>query len=157
MDHDWYLEFGEALPVQKEDPKAGGDYPLRLTGGHARWSVHSNHVDDRLLLRLQRGEPLIFVSAQDAKARQIRDGDVVEARNDVSSFQTMAAVSPAVMPGQVVMYHAWENHQFNGWRHLRMSWHRRSIRWSLPAGIITVQPTSDTFYPGYSDRGPEWN
>jgi len=152
IDHDWYLEFGEALPVQKEDPKAGGDYPLRLTGGHARWSVHSNHVDDTLLLRLQRGEPLIFVSAQDAKARQIHDGDVVEARNDVSSFQAMAAVSPAIMPGQVVMYHAWENHQFKGWRHFKNVMASPLNPLELAGGYHHVQPTSDTFYPGYSDR-----
>jgi len=152
IDHDWYLEFGEALPVQKEDPKAGGDYPLRMTGGHARWSVHSNQVDATLLLRLQRGEPVIFVSAQDAKARQIEDGDRVEARNDVSSFQAMAVVSPAIMPGQVAMYHAWENHQFKGWRHFKNVMASPLNPLELAGGYHHVQPTSDTFYPGYSDR-----
>ncbi len=152
IDHDWYLEFGEALPVQKEDPKAGGDYPLRLTGGHARWSVHSNQVDDTLLLRLQRGEPLIFVSGEDAKARQIQDGDRVEAHNDVSWFQALAAVSPALAPGQVIMYHAWENHQFRGWRHFKNVMASPLNPLELAGGYHHVQPTSDTFYPGYSDR-----
>jgi DMSO reductase family type II enzyme molybdopterin subunit len=152
IDHDWYLEFGEELPVQKEDPKAGGDYPLRLTGGHARWSVHSNQVDDTLLLRLQRGEPLIFVSWQDAEARQIQDGDLVEAYNDVSRFQALAAVSPALKPGQVVMYHAWENHQFRGWRHYKSTMPSPLNPIELVGGYYHIQPTSDCFYPGFSDR-----
>jgi len=152
IDHDWYIEFGEALPVQKEDPKAGGDYPLRLTGGHARWSVHSNHVDDKLLLRLQRGEPIIFIAATDAEARQIQDGDLIEAYNDVSSFKVLAIVSPAVKPGQVIMYHAWENHQFPEWRHFKGVMASPLNPLELAGGYFHIQPTSDTFYPGLSDR-----
>jgi nitrate reductase alpha subunit len=41
IDHPWYVEAGEALPVHKEPPKAGGDFPIRLTGGHTRWSIHA--------------------------------------------------------------------------------------------------------------------
>ncbi|MBI4491834.1 MAG: molybdopterin-dependent oxidoreductase, partial [Chloroflexi bacterium] len=77
LDHDWYLELEEHLPTHKEPPKAGGDYPLQVTGGHARWSVHSDWIDDALLLGLQRGEPTMFMSAEDAQARGIRDGDLV--------------------------------------------------------------------------------
>ena len=45
IDHPWYEEVGEALPVHKEPPMAGGDYPLRLTGGHTRWSIHATWRD----------------------------------------------------------------------------------------------------------------
>ncbi|MEE8385736.1 MAG: molybdopterin-dependent oxidoreductase, partial [Dehalococcoidia bacterium] len=41
IDHPWFMEAGEELPVHKEAPPAGGDYPLRMTGGHTRWSIHS--------------------------------------------------------------------------------------------------------------------
>jgi len=92
------------------------------------------------------------VSAQDAKARQIEDGDRVEARNDLSSFQAMAVVSPAIMPGQVAMYHAWENHQFKGWRHFKNVMASPLNPLELAGGYHHVQPTSDAFYPGYSDR-----
>jgi anaerobic selenocysteine-containing dehydrogenase len=78
IDHDWYLELGEAFPVHKEPPKVGGDYPLILTGRHARWSIHSCWTDSLLLMKLQRGEPIAFVNAGDARARGVQDGDRVE-------------------------------------------------------------------------------
>jgi DMSO reductase family type II enzyme molybdopterin subunit len=152
IDHSWYLEFGEELPVQKEDPKAGGDYPLRLTGGHARWSIHSCQVDDPVLLRLQRGEPLIFVSREDADARGIRDSERVVAYNDVASFQAVVAVSPAVRQGQVIVYHAWENFQFPEWGHFKGVMPSPLNPIELAGGYYHIQATSDTFYPGFSDR-----
>ena len=36
IDHEWFLEGGEELPVHKEPPSQGGDYPLEMTGGHPR-------------------------------------------------------------------------------------------------------------------------
>jgi DMSO reductase family type II enzyme molybdopterin subunit len=114
IDHDWYLALGEALPTHKAPIKAGGDYPLTMTGGHTRWSIHSMWRTDPLMLRLQRGEPVIWVGAEDARAREIVDGDKVEVSNDVGRFFTKVKVSPAVRPGQVIMYHAWENFQFEG-------------------------------------------
>ncbi|MFI5367342.1 MAG: molybdopterin-dependent oxidoreductase, partial [Candidatus Binatia bacterium] len=53
IDHPWFLECGEALPTYKPPPTAGGDYPLVLSGGHTRWSIHSQWRDQRALLRLQ--------------------------------------------------------------------------------------------------------
>ena len=152
IDHDWYLEFGEELPVQKEDPKAGGDYRLRLTGGHARWSVHSCQTDDAMLLRLQRGEPAIFVSRVDAASRGISDGDRIELYNDVASFQAMAAVSPAARPGQLLIYHAWENFQFPGWRHFKSVMASPMNPLELAGGYYHLQSTSESFHPGLSDR-----
>jgi steroid C-25 hydroxylase alpha subunit len=34
IDHPWFIEAGEALPVHEENPPMGGDYPLELTSGH---------------------------------------------------------------------------------------------------------------------------
>ena len=152
IDHDFFLELGEALPAQKEDPKAGGDYPLRLTGGHARWSVHSIHVDSTLLLRLQRGEPVLFLSAADARARGIGDGDDVEVKNDVGSFRVKATVSPAVRPGQAIIYHAWENYQFSGGRHFKGVMASPLNPVELAGGYFHISPISLSCYPGMSDR-----
>ena len=68
IDHPWFEEAGEALPVHKEPPKAGGDHPLLLTGGHTRWSIHAIWRDSSLMLRLQRGEPVVYVSVKDARS-----------------------------------------------------------------------------------------
>ncbi len=116
LDHPWYEEAGEALPVHKEVPLAGGDHPLRLTGGHTRWSIHATWRDSELMLRLQRGEPALWMSTRDAGPRGIADGDRVRVWNENGAFECIAKVAPAVQPGQVIIYHAWEPYQFRGWR-----------------------------------------
>ena len=112
IDHPFYLELGETLPVHKDPPTAGGHYPLTLTGGHTRWSIHSSWRDNARMLQLQRGRPVMYMSNLDASARNIADGDLVEVNNDIDSFHIHAKISPAVRPGQVIIYHAWENYQF---------------------------------------------
>jgi nitrate reductase alpha subunit len=115
IDHDWYLETGERLPTYKPSPPAGGDHPIALTGGHTRWSIHALQRTDPLLLRLQRGQPCMWVHADDAARRGVLDGDRIRVWNDLGEFTTMAKVSPSIRPGQAVMYHGWENYQFEGW------------------------------------------
>jgi DMSO reductase family type II enzyme molybdopterin subunit len=115
IDHPWYVEVGEALPVHKEPPPAGGNYPLRLNGGHTRWSIHAIWRDQRHLLRLQRGEPVMYMNNDDARKRGLKDHDYVRVFNDVGSFHIHVKPTPALQPGQVVVYHAWENHQFKDW------------------------------------------
>ena len=115
IDHPWFLEMGEELPTHKEAPPAGGNYPLRMTGGHTRWSIHSIWRSNRTLLRLQRGEPVMYISTQDAETRGLQDHDLAWVQNDVGGFKVRVKLAPSVQPGQVVMYHAWEPYQFENW------------------------------------------
>ncbi len=112
IDHPFYLELGEALPVHKDSPTAGGNYPLMLGGGHTRWSIHAAWRDDARMLHLQRGAPVMYMSAPDARARDLSDGELVEVHNDIDRFRVHVKVSPSLRPGQVIIYHAWENFQF---------------------------------------------
>lgn len=112
IDHEWFLEAGEELLTHKEPVAAGGHYPLRLTGGHTRWSMHSIWRASETLLRLQRGEPVAYIAKDDAEARGIVDHDLIEVLNDVGQFKLRAKVSPSVQPGTVIVYHAWEGYQF---------------------------------------------
>jgi len=112
IDHEWFLEVGEQLVVHKEPLPAGGPYPLRLTGGHARWSQHSIFRANQQLLRLQRGGPVAYLSQADARERGISDHDQIRVYNDVGEFALWAKISPAVQPGELVCYHAWEGYQF---------------------------------------------
>jgi len=114
IDHEWYVRAGEAFPVHKNPPAAGGDYPLKLTGGHTRWSVHAIWRDSELMLRLQRGEPVVCLNAADARERAIRDNDRVRVYNDVGSFRALAKPSAGVQRGQAIIYHAWEPYQHAG-------------------------------------------
>ncbi|MFQ6030753.1 MAG: molybdopterin dinucleotide binding domain-containing protein, partial [Dehalococcoidia bacterium] len=153
IDHGLFRELGEDLPVHKEPPTAGGDYPLKLTGGHHRWSIHSDQVDESLMLQLQRGEPVMFMSASDASTRGVGDGDRVEVSNDVASFQIHSVVSPAVRPGQVIIYHAWENYQFDGWRHFKSVMASPMNPIELAGDYFQIRPVTMSNYPGFSDRG----
>lgn len=114
VDHPLYEELDELLPRFKAPPSIGGDYPLVMTGGKTRQSIHSTWRDSRLMLRLDRAEPYLLMSLPDAARRGIGDGDRVRVFNDVGSFAVRVKLSPSLRPSQVLMYHAWEHYQFQG-------------------------------------------
>ncbi len=116
IDHPWFLEAGEALPTHKETPAMGGDYPLQMTSGHMRSSIHAANVTDRLMQATHRGQPCMFLNSADAARRRIADGQRVRVLNDMGTFRVMAKVSSAVRPGQVVMYNGWDPAMFPDWR-----------------------------------------
>jgi len=153
IDHPWYEEVGETLPVHKEAPPAGGNYPLRLTGGHTRWSIHATWRDSPLMLRLQRGEPALWMSVVDARARGIADDDRVRVHNDNGAFEAIAKVAGAVQPGQVIIYHAWEPYQFKGWKGQQevvvAPW--KALHLAGGYGQIHYRPIYGA--PGHSPRG----
>jgi len=116
IDHEWFLEAGEALPVHKEAPAHGGNYPLAITSGHPRWSVNAMNSTNRTILGTTRGEPVVHINDRDAAARGIANGQPVRIFNDLASVVTQARVTPAVRPGQLVAYNGFEPYQFPGWQ-----------------------------------------
>ncbi len=87
IDHDWFLQEDEDLPIA---PCADGcrTHPLRLLMGHARHGIHSMWRDDSLLLSLQRGEPDIYVNPDDAAARGVSDGDLIRIFNTATAISS---------------------------------------------------------------------
>jgi DMSO reductase family type II enzyme molybdopterin subunit len=153
IDHEIYLELGEQLPTHKEDPMIGGAYPLTMTGGHTRWSIHNSWRDHKLMLDLQRGEPEVFISPSDAAARAITDGDRVRVNNDIGEFELIAKVAASVHPGQLIVYHAWEPFQFAK---------RKSSQALTPTPFNPIQMAGGYYHlqqfmtvgqPGMNDRG----
>lgn len=112
IDHDWFMEAGEALPVHKPNPRMGGDFPLVMTSGHLRWSIHSMWVTNAVLSRTHRGHPLLCMHPQDMRERGIADDEEVRVHNDFNSFRVRVRETPGCRPGQVVVYHAWEPFQY---------------------------------------------
>jgi nitrate reductase alpha subunit len=104
------------------------------------------------LLQLQRGGPVLFISTKDALPRGIKDGDIVEVSNDVASFRVQVAVSPAVRPGQVIIYHAWENYQFDGRHHFKSVMASPMNPVELAGDYFQIRPVTMSNYPGFSDR-----
>jgi nitrate reductase alpha subunit len=116
IDHDWFLEAGEELPVHKDHPKVGGDYPFQMTSGHNRWSIHSMNITNRIMQDTHRGRPHLVMNSDDAKARGIEDNEEVRVFNDGGSFITPVKLSQSVRPGQVIAYNGWEPLQYREWR-----------------------------------------
>ncbi len=116
IDHEWFLEAGEELPVHKEAPAQGGDYPLQVTSGHPRWSVNSMNSTSNIILGTLRGEPVVHINDHDAADRGIKNGDEIRVFNDCAELFVHARVTPAVQPGQLISYNGWEPYQFKGWQ-----------------------------------------
>ena len=153
IDHPLYEELGEVLPVHKPLPPIGGHGPLQMTSGHNRASIHAAWRDHGPLLRLQRGEPVIYVNTKDARRRGIADGDVVRVFNDVGECTLQAMLSGSIRPGQVVVYHAWEQFQFRGGSPIDALTPSPLNPVQLAGGYFHLQPMVMMQQVGCSDRG----
>ena len=119
IDHPWFIDFGEALPVYREP--VAESYPLYWNTPHGRWSIHSTWRDHRALLRLQRGLPIVYMHPDDARRRGLRDNDWVRIYNDIGQCVCRLQILPGEKPGRVTMYHGWEKYlgfQQGGWQSL---------------------------------------
>ncbi len=115
IEHEWFMEAGEELPCHKEPPKMGGDFPLQLTSGHNRWSIHANNIANRTMLQTHRGQPHLVMNPADAAARAVADNEEVRVHNDMGSFLVRVKLSDSVRPGQVIIYNGWDLYQFREW------------------------------------------
>ena len=71
-------------------------------------------------------------------------------------FDVQAAVSPAVRPGQVIIYHDWENFQFPGKRHFKSVTPSPLNPIELVGNYFHIRPRMVPLYacsPGATDRG----
>jgi DMSO reductase family type II enzyme molybdopterin subunit len=116
IDHDWFLEAGEALPCHKDNPPQGGDYPFEMTSGHNRWSIHSMNIVNTVIQETHRGKPHMVMNTDDARRLGIEDDEEVEITNDMGVFISPVKLSPTVRPGQVVSYNGWEPYQYRTWK-----------------------------------------
>jgi DMSO reductase family type II enzyme molybdopterin subunit len=123
IDHPWFLEAGEVLPTHKTSPKAGGDHPFRLVSCHSRWSIHSTWRDVPMLLRLQRGEPVLYLNEAQASSLGLRDGEWAELYNDLDTVRMRIKYSTMVRPGVAYYFHGWDPSQFP---------EHKSYKWLIP-------------------------
>lgn len=111
IDHEWFMELGEELPVYKP-PLEIEKYPLRWNTPHGRWNIHSTWRDSKYMLRLNRGMPVVYMNPVDAKERNVANGDMVKVYNDFGDMTANLRVYPSAPRGQLTMYHGWEKYQF---------------------------------------------
>lgn len=134
LDHDWFAEFGEWLPVyrpplnyvrhfgeQQLGEEGRPEITVRYLTPHSKWSIHSEYQDNLHMLRLFRGGPVIWMSPSDAGAIGVADNDWIEAYNRNGVVACRAAVTHRMPKGTVFMYHAQDRHlmvpksEISGW------------------------------------------
>ncbi|MBX3599951.1 MAG: nitrate reductase subunit alpha [Rubrivivax sp.] len=121
QDHPWMRAFGEGFssyrpPVDLKTtsgihnirPNGHKEVLLNFITPHQKWGIHSTYSDNLIMLTLNRGGPVIWLSETDAKAAGIEDNDWVELFNINGAIAARAVVSQRVNPGMVMMYHAQE-------------------------------------------------
>ena len=115
IDHPWFIEADEHLPIHKDPPKIGGDHPFQVSSGHNRWSIHSLNMANPLMLETHRGQPHIVINDDDAKELGVDDHDLVRVYNDCGEYKVAVKISSGARPGQVIMYNGFDNFQFPDW------------------------------------------
>ncbi|MFZ5566471.1 MAG: nitrate reductase subunit alpha [Pseudomonadota bacterium] len=121
LDHPWMTAFGENLSSYKppvdlkttagiHGVKSNGNTEILLNfiTPHQKWGIHSTYSDNLMMLTLNRGGPVIWLSEDDAQRAGIVDNDWVELFNINGAIAARAVVSQRVNPGMVMMYHAQE-------------------------------------------------
>ena len=81
---------------------------LNFITPHQKWGIHSTYSDNLLMLTLNRGGPVVWMSEVDAKKAGIEDNDWIEAYNVNGALTARAVVSQRMKEGTVFMYHAQE-------------------------------------------------
>jgi len=121
QDHPWMIAYGEALssyrpPVDLKTtadihnikPNGEREILLNFITPHQKWGIHSTYSDNLLMLTLNRGGPVVWLSEDDAKSAGIVDNDWVEVFNINGAIAARAVVSQRVKNGMLMMYHAQE-------------------------------------------------
>ena len=122
QDHLWMRAFGEGFmsyrpPVDLKTVTAEINHEARdgephvvlnFITPHQKWGIHSTYSDNLLMLTLNRGGPVIWISENDARTAGIVDNDWVELYNVNGALTARAVVSQRMKDGTTFMYHAQE-------------------------------------------------
>jgi nitrate reductase / nitrite oxidoreductase, alpha subunit len=121
QDHLWMRAFGEGFclyrpPIDTKtinpaiEAKADGQkhVVLNFITPHQKWGIHSTYSDNLLMLTLNRGGPVVWISETDAATAGLVDNDWVEVYNVNGAITARAVVSQRMKDGTIFMYHAQE-------------------------------------------------
>ncbi len=122
QDHLWMRAFGEGLmsyrppmdlktitsEVNRDAAEGKPHLVLNFITPHQKWGIHSTYSDNLLMLTLNRGGPVVWISETDAQSVGLKDNDWVEAYNVNGALTARVVVSQRIMKGTIFMYHAQE-------------------------------------------------
>jgi nitrate reductase alpha subunit len=121
QDHHWMRAFGEGFvtwrpPIDTKTvrqvlgrlPNGNPEIMLNFLTPHQKWGIHSTYAENLIMLSLNRGGPMFWISEEDAQKAGIEDNDWIEAFNLNGALTARAIVSQRIKPGSAIMYHAQE-------------------------------------------------
>ena len=121
QDHLWMRAFGESFCVYRPPidtksinstikSKSNGkpQVVLNFITPHQKWGIHSTYSDNLMMLTLNRGGPVVWISELDAVKAGVVDNDWVEVFNANGAIIARAVVSQRIKEGTIYMYHAQE-------------------------------------------------
>ena len=121
QDHPWMIAFGEGFgsyrppvdlkttaQIHGKKPNGHPEILLNFITPHQKWGIHSTYSDNLLMLTLNRGGPVVWLSEEDARRAGIEDNDWIELFNVNGAIAARAVVSQRVNQGMTMMYHAQE-------------------------------------------------
>ena len=121
QDHLWMRAFGEAFcvyrppidtksinPVIEAKSNGAPQVVLNFITPHQKWGIHSTYSDNLMMLTLNRGGPVVWLSEVDAAKADLVDNDWVEVFNSNGAITARAVVSQRMKEGTIFMYHAQE-------------------------------------------------
>src|SRR5574337_745162 len=121
LDHPWIRDYGEAFaiyrppvdtrsvrPLLGKKPNGHPEIALNFITPHQKWGIHSTYTDNLIMLTLNRGGPVIWISEDDAQRAGIVDNDWIECFNANGALTARAVVSQRINQGMCLMYHAQE-------------------------------------------------
>jgi hypothetical protein len=111
QDHPWMIAFGEGFrsyrpPVDLKTtagihnikPNGNPEILLNFITPHQKWGIHSTYSDNLMMLTLNRGGPVVWLSEDDAKKAGIEDNDWVEALQHQRRHRRARGGEPARQP-----------------------------------------------------------
>lgn len=121
QDHLWMRAFGEGFCVYRPpidtksinpaiEARSNGEKQIILNfiTPHQKWGIHSTYSDNLMMLTLNRGGPVVWLSEVDAAKADLVDNDWVEVFNSNGAVVARAVVSQRIKEGTIFMYHAQE-------------------------------------------------
>lgn len=112
-DHPRFMKLGAAVPTARHHAgREASSFPLSFYSPHTRWGIHSNWRSNKFMMRLQRGEPNIYINPKLAASKGITDGGRVRIFNGAGEFFAQAKFYPSIPDGSIMMEHGWEPHQY---------------------------------------------
>ncbi|MDR1183663.1 MAG: molybdopterin-dependent oxidoreductase [Coriobacteriales bacterium] len=112
-----YVDIGAELveyrPALIHDQQAREEYPLHLFVGRSRFFMQGQFREVPELRTLAGNGPQATMNPDDAVARGIREGDLIEVFNHRGSVVVPVTFSTVTQPGSVSVLYAWSNHEYH--------------------------------------------